>query len=213
MIKQFNFYKSYMDNIASLSHAEAGQYIKKLLDFMFRDKEPDELSTDKVTCLFLLLSDGFKAEKERELSSNNTPIVRGRRFTFRSIYANIFFCLKDSEAGILIKQICGYMFGEELVTDEECTVVKSYFLAIKVPLSKSKCQSERVAKQSTKQITLETIRKDFPFITGNLRADNRILEGVDMRGLYEYIMSNKTELNGLHIYNVIAKYRENLHAE
>lgn len=37
MIKQFNFYKSYIDNIPSLSHAEASQHIKKLLDFMFRD--------------------------------------------------------------------------------------------------------------------------------------------------------------------------------
>ena len=82
MIKQFNFYKSYMDNIASLSHVEAGQYIKKLLDFMFRDKEPDELATDKVACLFLLLSDDFRAEKERELSGNNTPVVRERRFYF-----------------------------------------------------------------------------------------------------------------------------------
>ena len=213
MIKQFNFYKSYMDNIASLSHAEAGQYIKKLLDYMFRDKEPDVLATDKVTCLLLLLLDDFKVEKDRELSGNNTPVARERRFTFRSIYANIFFCLKDSEAGILIKQVCGYMFGEELVTDEERAVVKSYFSAIRVPLSKSKCQSERAAKQSTKQVTLEKIRQDFPFITGNLRADNRILEGLDMRGLYEYIKANKTELNGLHIYNVITKYRENLHAE
>ena len=38
MIQQFNFYKSYMDNISNLTHAEAGQYIKKLLEFMFRVK-------------------------------------------------------------------------------------------------------------------------------------------------------------------------------
>ena len=73
MIKQFNFYKSYMDNISNLTHTEAGQYLKKLLEFMFRDKEFDELATDKITSMLLLLSDDLKADKERELAGNHTP--------------------------------------------------------------------------------------------------------------------------------------------
>ena len=215
MIKQFNFYKSYMDNISNLTHAEAGQYIKKLLGFMFRDKELDALATDKVTSLLLLISDDLIADKERESSGNHTPIGRERRFTFRSVYANIFFYLKDSEAGILIKQICDFMFGSELVTDEESQAVKSYFSAIKVQLSKSKTQSVRAQKQATVKpsipITLEKIRTDFPFISGYLREDNKILEGVDMNGLYAFIKENQANLKDLNMYQAVVKYREQAH--
>ena len=215
MIKQFNFYKSYMDNISNLTHAEAGQYIKKLLEFMFRDKEPDIMATDKVTSLLLLISDDLTADKERESSGNHTPLGRERRFTFRSVYANIFFYLKDSEAGILIKQICDFMYGSELVTDEESQAVKSYFSAIKVQLSKSKTQSVRAQKQTTVKpsipITLEKIRADFPFISGYLREDNKILEGVDMDKLYAFIEGNQADLQGLNMYQVVVKYREQAH--
>ena len=209
MVKQFNFYKSYMDNIANLTHAEAGQYIKKLLDFMFRDKELDELATDKVTCLLLLLSDDFRAEKERGEAGEYSHSNRERRFAFRSIYANIFFCLKDNEAGILIKQICDFMFGGELVSEEESKCVKSYFSAIKVPLSKSKAQSDRAIKQ-TAPMTLQKIRTDFPFITGNLRADNSVLDGVDLKLLHRYIGEHEKELQGANMYSVVTKYRESV---
>ena len=217
MIKQFNFYKSYMDNISNLTHTEAGQYIKKLLEFMFRDKELDELATDKVTSLLLLISDDLTADKERESSGNHTPIGRERRFAFRSVYSNIFFCLKDNEAGILIKQICDFMFGGELVTDEECLAVKSYFSAIKVPLSKSKTQSERAQKQTTVKssipITLEKIRNDFHFIKGYLNKDNPVLEGVDMNGLYEFIKDNQEALKYESMYSIVLKYREHAHTD
>ena len=210
MVKQFNFYKSYMDNIANLSHAEAGQYIKKLLDFMFRDKELDELATDKVTCLLLLLSDDFRAEKERGESGKDIHSKRERRFAFRSIYANIFFCLKDAEAGILIKQICDFMFGGELVSEEESKCVRSYFSAIKVPLSKSKAQSDRATKQPSAPITLEKIQVDFPFITGNLRADNPVLDGVDLKRLHKYIGEHEKELQDANMYSIVMKYRKSV---
>ena len=217
MIKQFNFYKSYMDNISNLTHAEAGQYIKKLLEFMFRDKELDVMATDKVTSLLLLISDDLIEDKERESSGNHTPLGRERRFTFRSVYANIFFYLKDSEAGILIKQICDFMFGSELVTDEESQAVKSYFSAIKVQLSKSKTQSVRAQKQPKGKpsipITLEKIRNDFPFIKGYLNKDNPILEGVDVNGLYEFIKDNQEALKYESMYSIVLKYREHAHTD
>ena len=217
IVKQFNFYKSYMDNISNLTHTEAGQYIKKLLDFMFRDKDLDELATDKVTSLLLLISDDLRAEKERESSGNHTPNGRERRFAFRSIYANIFFYLKDVEAGILIKQICDFMFGSEIITPEDCKCVKSYFSAIKVPLAKSKVQSERAQKQKKVEIithiTLDKIRADFPFITGNLRWDNPILDDVDLNSLYAFIKEKQAVLQGQSMYSVVMKYREHIHAE
>ena len=149
MIKQFIFYKSYMDNISNLTHTEAGQYLKKLLEFMFRDKEFDELATDKITSMLLLLSDDLKADKERELAGNHTPTSNERRFAFRSINANIFFCLKDADAGILIKQICDYMFGGSLVTAEETKSVKVIFRQSKYRFQKAK-RNQKEQKRTIK---------------------------------------------------------------
>lgn len=217
MINQFNFYKSYMDNISNLTHTEAGQYLKKLLEFMFRDKEFDELATDKITSMLLLLSDDLKADKERELAGNHTPTSNERRFAFRSVYANIFFCLKDADAGILIKQICDYMFGGSLVTAEETKSVKSYFSAIKIPLSKSKSQSERAKMNNKKPInepvTLDKIRSDYPFITGYLRAENSVLEGINLNELYAYIKDKQSELQGQNMYSVVLKFKEHCNGE
>lgn len=104
MIKQFNFYKSYSDNFAGLNSAEAGKFIKLMLEFMFRDEEPDSNSTDKTTSLFLLLYDTLTEEKSREKRDIHTPTIRGKHFALYSVYANIFLGLKDIEAGILIKK-------------------------------------------------------------------------------------------------------------
>lgn len=206
-----------MDNISNLTHSEAGTYIKKLLEFMFHDKEFDELATDKITSMLLLLSDDLKADKERELADNHNPTSNEKRFAFRSVYANIFFCLKDADAGILIKQICDYMFSGSLVTAEETKSVKSYFSAIKIPLAKSKAQSERAKKKSGKPkseiITLEKIRSDFPFITGNLRAENSVLEGVNFNELYDFIKHRQADLQGQNMYSVVVKFKEYHNAE
>ena len=57
-------------------------------------------------------------------------------------------------------------------------------------------------------MTLEQIRAEFPFITGNLRADNSILEGVDFSKLHRYIKENQAKLQGMSMYSVVGKYRE-----
>jgi hypothetical protein len=201
-----------MDNISNLTHAEAGQYIKKLLDFFFRDKQFDDLATDKISSILLLLSDDFQTEKERELQGIHTPTSSERRFTFKSNYANIFFCLKDSEAGILIKQICDYMFGSNLISAEESKAVTSYYSALKRQLVKSKTQSDNAKKRISKAVTLDKIRSDFPFISGSLRTDNPILEGVNLSELYDFIKANAATLQGVSMYSVVTKFKENRNA-
>jgi hypothetical protein len=200
-----------MDNISNLTHAEAGQYIKKLLDFFFRDKPFDDLATDKISSILLLLSDDFQAEKERELQGIHTPTSSERRFTFKSNYANIFFCLKDSEAGILIKQICAYMFDITPPSDTDCKKTQGYFNIIKRQLDRSKRQSLNGKKPKTKHIqqliTMDKIRTDFQNISGYLRPDAHSLEGVSLDKLYDFIKDNPA-VQTMNIYTVIQKFRE-----
>ena len=109
------------------------------------------------------------------------------------------------------------MFGGSLVTAEETKSVKSYFSAIKIPLSKSKSQSERAKKNNKKPInepvTLDKIRSDFPFITGFLRAENPVLEGVNLNELYAYIKDKQSDLQGQNMYSVVLKFKEHYNAE
>ena len=76
-------------------------------------------------------------------------------------------------------------------------------------------QSVRAQKQTTVKpsipVTLEKIRTDFPFISGYLREDNKILEGVDMDKLYAFIEGNQDDLKDLNMYQVVVQYREYAH--
>ena len=98
MIKQFNFYKTYSDVIGEFTNAEAGFFIKKLCRFMFLDEELKEDSKDKVTSILILLSPTLSEEK----NGTATARSKGKYFTFKSVYANIFYSLHDNNAGILI---------------------------------------------------------------------------------------------------------------
>jgi len=209
MITQFNFYRKHADYFANLNNAEAGRFIKLTLKYMFRDEEPDSLSTDKTTSLFMLLYGDLIGEKIREEQNIHTPTSGGKHFAFRSVYANIFLCLKDVEAGILIKEVCDYIFGTSLSNSEETATVKTYFSALKGQLSKSKVQSANAAKRRKEVITLEKIRSDFPLIQGNLRADNEILNRVDLAELYNFIKANTEENNKLSMYEVVKSFKKN----
>lgn len=209
MVKQFNFNKSYAEIIGGLSHTEAGAYIKKICEFMFRDTDLDALATDKVGSLLLLASESLQEEKE--VSARGITIRKERHFAFKSTYANLFFILKDSEAGILIKQICQFMFGGEMLSEEDAKVVGGYFTAIKKPLLMSKRQAENARKKvrgpiASTKITLESIKTEFN-LSGNLREDNPILNGVVLEDFRDYLQKTPAMQNG-NLYRTIEKYRE-----
>ena len=107
MTDRFYFYITYADITGDLTDGQAGIFIKKMCRFFFADEEFNPDATDRVTGILLLLKDELEEQKE-----SSTPYrKRCAAFTFRSAYANIFYSLKDTHAGLLIKKICDYRFG------------------------------------------------------------------------------------------------------
>ena len=100
IIRQFYFHKTYSDVIGGFTNAEAGAFIKKLCKFMFLDEKLQANAKDKVTSILILLSDGLTEKKNGTCTTRS----KGKRFTFKSVYANVFYSLNDTNAGILIKQ-------------------------------------------------------------------------------------------------------------
>ncbi len=183
IIRQFNFYKTYADVIGEFTNTEAGSFIKKLCRFMFLDEELNAEAKDKVTSIIILLSDGLAEEK------NGATAIRakGKYFTFKSVYANIFYSLNDTNAGILIKAVCNYMFGGGDINAEDLSKVSGYFNLLKSELIKSKRRSESGSKE---KFTLEKIYSDFPNIRKPLARNSSLFNGVKMKDLYLFIYSH-----------------------
>ncbi len=186
IIRQFNFYKTYADVIGEFTNTEAGSFIKKLCRFMFLDEELNAEAKDKVTSILILLSDGLAEEK------NGTTAIRtkGKYFTFKSVYANVFYSLSDNNAGILIKAVCNYMFGGGEIKDEELSKVSGYFNLLKSELIKSKKRSQSGSKE---RFTLEKIYADFPNIRKPLARNSHLFNGVKIKDLYNFISTHPEE--------------------
>ena len=198
MTRQFNFYKTYADVIGKFTNTEAGAFIKKTCKFMFLDEELKEDAKDKVTSILILLSATLSEEK------NGTCIQRtkGKHFSFKSVYANIFYSLNDNNAGILIKAVCNYMFGIGEIKHEDLSKVSGYYNLLKSELIKSKRKSESGSKE---KFTLEKIYADFPNIQKPLARNSTLFIGVKMKDLYNFI-STYPEEQSREMHSVMCHY-------
>lgn len=201
MTKQFNFYKTYADVIGEFTNTEAGSFIKKLCEFMFLDEELSAEAKDKVTSILILLSATLSEEK----SSTCTIRSKGKYFTFKSVYANVFYSLKDNETGILIKAVCNYMFGIGDTNPEELSKVSGYFNLLKSELIKSKRKSQSGSKE---KFTLDKIYADFPNIRKPLARKSSLFKGVKMKDLYHFIYTHSEEQTK-EMYSVMCDYLDN----
>lgn len=198
MTRQFNFYKTYADVIGEFTNNEAGSFIKKLCKFMFLDEQLNADAKDKVTSILILLSATLSEEKSETRSTRS----KGKYFSFKSVYANLFYSLNDSNAGILIKVVCNYMFGDGNINPENLRKVSGYFNLLKSELIKSKRKSQSGSKEKLK---LEKIYADFPNIRKPLARNSRLFYGVKMKDLYNFINTHPEE-QSREMYYVVCDY-------
>ncbi|MCD8040845.1 MAG: DUF6291 domain-containing protein [Clostridia bacterium] len=194
-ITSFFFYEDYAAAVTELTDKDAGEFIKLFGAYIF-DKKQTKTTDSKAAKLFTLLS--LDVNTTAKQASKNR-----KHFTFYRQYHEVFSTLEDEVAGSLIKKVCGYMFDTEYQTENENSEANTYFNAMKVTLSKSK---NKAANATKKEITIETILKDFPQILGSLRMDNPILNEVNMNKLYKYIEEH-TEMQTERIYNIVVNFR------
>ncbi len=198
IIRQFNFYKTYADVIGEFTNTEAGSFIKKLCRFMFLDEELNAEAKDKVTSILILLSDALAEEKDYTSAIR----TKGKYFTFKSVYANVFYSLNDTNAGILIKAVCNYIFGGGDIKPEEISKVSGYFNLLTSELIKSKRRSQSGSKE---RFTLEKIYADFPNIRKPLARNSSLFGGVKMKDLYNFISTHPEE-QSKEMYSVMCAY-------
>ena len=195
MKTKFIFYLSYADIIGEMTDTEAGAFIKKMCRLVFMDEQPDDGTADKITSILILLSE--------ELKSENAPRRREKSFTFLRVYANLFYSLNDTKAGLLIKAVCDFMFGGNRTEGKDLKKVSGYFNILKKELTKNKNKAE--ARKKPYSIT--RIYRDFPDIIKLSEPDKALAEQVNMRALYEYIASDKT-LQSERLADIIRLYIE-----
>ena len=201
MTRQFNFYKTYADVIGEFTNTEAGSFIKKLCRFMFLDEELNAEAKDKVTSILILLSAILSEEKNETCTTRS----KGKYFTFKSVYANVFYSLNDNNAGILIKAVCNYMFGIRDINPKDLSKVSGYYNLLKSELIKSKRKSQSGSKE---RFTLEKIYADFPTIRRPLARNSSLFAGVKMKDLYRFISTHPEE-QSLEMYNIMCDYLDN----
>ena len=184
MTNKFYFYITYANITGDLTDGQAGIFIKKMCRFFFADEEFNPDATDRVTGVLLLLKDEFEEQKK------STAPYRKRcaAFNFRSVYANIFYSLKDAQAGLLIKKISDYRFGGSRVIGKDTAAIDRYFHMLRNDITKS---ATIAANSRRRHYTLEKIYRDFPDITGKLSRWDEALAGMSMRELYEFIASDR----------------------
>lgn len=153
---------------------------------MFLDEELQTNAKDKVTSILILLSTTLSEEK----TGIATTRSKSKYFTFKSVYANVFYSLNDTNAGILIKAVCNYMFGGEDIEPEELSKVSGYYNLLKSELIKSKRRAESGSKE---KFTLEKIYADFPNIRNPLARSSNLFRGVKLKDVYEFINAHPEE--------------------
>lgn len=197
MIRKFRFYLTYADIIGELTDEQAGIFIKKMCRFMFADEPLDDKATDKAGSILMLISEELTEQKKE-----TAPVRKNKSFAFLKVYANIFYSLKDAQAGLLIKKVCDFMFGGNRVKDKDCSKIGSYFNLLKGELIKSK---NKASNGREERVILAQIYKDFPNIKKPLDKSSTLFTDVDLRDLYAYI-AERTEIQSMEMFDIMCMY-------
>lgn len=197
MTDRFYFYITYADITGDLTDGQAGIFIKKMCRFMFADEPLDDNATDKAGSILMLISEELTEQKKE-----NAPVRKNKSFAFLKVYANIFYSLKDAQAGLLIKRVCDYMFDGNRVKDKDCSKIDSYFNLLKGELTKSKNKASNGRKE---RFTLAKIYKDFPNIQKPLDKSSTLFTDVDLRDLHAYI-AERTEIQSMEMFDIMCMY-------
>lgn len=201
MIRKFRFYLTYADIIGDLTDIEAGQFIKKLCRFMFADETLNDDADDKVESILMLISEELEEQKR-----DDAPARKNKSFAFLKVYANIFYSLKDAQAGLLIKRVCDFIFGGNRMKDKDCSKIDSYFNLLEGELTKSK---NKASNGRMERVTLDKIYRDFPNIRKPLDRSSTLFTDVDMRDLYAYI-AQRTQLQSMEMFDIMCRYLDDI---
>lgn len=211
---KFTFYQPYWDLVQDEDGATVKSIIGHICRYMLDGNE--ETPSDKTQALIWEdLVEVLAPQREKELQGKtpNAYNARWKHFTFRRNYYNKMLSLDDDQAKEYLQAICELAFNGRQ-PKELSAIVKKYYeltlLTLNTSIKRRKAGSKGGTAKRTKQETSPTIRTidDLKVFgcTGNLSAQNPILDGVDFNELYEFVKANE-ETHSMSLYKAVETFR------
>ncbi len=211
---KFTFYQPYWDLVKDEDGATVKSIIKHICRYMLDGNA--EAPTDKTQALIWEdLVEVLAPQREKELQGKTPKAynARWKHFTFRRNYYNKMLSLEDDQAKEYLQAICELAFNGKQPKELSATVKKYYeltLLTLNTSIKRKKAGSKGGTAKKTKQespTTLHTIDDLKVFgCTGNLSAQNPILDGVDVNELYEFVKANE-ETHSMSLYKAVETFR------
>ena len=229
-MKQFTFYKLYLDILDGMNDTDAGKFAMRICEYEFEDKQPEEELSGKERFYWNNISDMLAEVKEAESSGKSLKRynLRSEHFTFYETYFDAMKLLKGNELGAFVKAICAYMFRSEEVQFKEKEIQGYYNLCkLKMDISKkrkssgssggkAKCGTSKIEANAIQETDKQPVTpQDMPKIT-QVREHAKPQESMiyeQFRKAYPDVQGNlygasERYINALDWADVAAKFEE-----
>ena len=193
------------------SNTDIACMLHQICEYMFEGKDTD-FDEQKFNVIWADLKDILSLQRQEKLNgkkvSKNDRLWR--HFSFKKSYYDKLKLMNLNDSGAYIKAICEQAFEGKIAKDLPQQAEKFYTLArltLDVSLERKKAGSKG-GKSNAKSKPIKRTIDDLKALgcTGNLSADNPILEGVDLNKLYDYIKAHK-DLQNLSLYKAVESYK------
>ena len=178
---------------------------------MFEGKDTD-FDEQKFNVIWADLKDILSLQRQEKLNGKKASKYDRlwRHFAFKKSYYDKLKLMNLNDGGAYIRAICEQAFEGKIAKDLSPQAEKFYSLArltLDVSLERKKAGSKG-GKTKAKSKPIKRTIDDIKALgcTGNLSAENPILEGVDFNKLYDFVKAHK-DLQILSLYKAVESYK------
>ena len=215
---KFTFYQPYWDLVQDEDGATVKSIIGNICRYML-DGNAEAPTDQSQAFIWEDLVEVLAPQREKELQGKTPKAynARWKHFTFRRNYYNKMLSLGDDQAKEYLQAICELAFNGKQPKELSATVKMYYeltLLTLNTSIKRKKAGSKGGTAKRTKQETSPSLPLPQRTIddlkvfgcTGNLSAQNPILDGVDVNELYEFVKANE-ETHSMSLYKAVETFR------
>ena len=193
------------------SNEDIACMLHHICEYMFEGKD-NRFDEQKFNVIWTDLKDILSLQRQEMLRGKKASKHNRlwRHFAFKKSYYDKLKLMNLNDGGAYIKAICEQAFEGKIAKDLPPQAEKFYTLArltLDVSLERKKAGSKG-GKSKAKSKPIKRTIEDLKALgcTGNLSAENPLLEGVDLNKLYDYIKAHK-DLQNLSLYKAVECYK------
>lgn len=191
--------------------ADIACMLRQICEYMFEGKD-NRFDEQKFNVIWADLKDILSLQRQEMICGKKASKYDRlwRHFAFKKSYYDKLKLMNLNDSGAYIKAICEQAFEGKIAKDLPQQAEKFYTLArltLDVSLERKKAGSKG-GKAKAKSKPIKRTIDDLKALgcTGDLSAENPILEGVDLNKLYDYIKDHK-DLQNLSLYKAVESYK------